>query len=80
MTLFVRTKKHVLKKEEREREREMMMMMDQTRVVLCQYMHYEHVGTLHRNERGRLRGVVGIRSGNPSHSPLPSTGRNYMYV
>ena len=47
----------------------MMMMMDQTRVVLYQYIHYEHVSTLHQNERGRLRGVVGIRSGNRSHSP-----------
>ena len=82
MTLFVRTKNT---RSKREREREMMtmmmmMMMDQTRVVLYQYIHYEHVSTLYQNERGRLRGVVGIRSGNPSHSPLPSTGRNYMYV
>lgn len=66
-------KKHTLKKEEREREMTtMMMMMDQTRVVLYQYIHYEHVSTLYQNERGRLRGVVGIRSGNRSHPPLPS--------
>lgn len=66
-------KKHTLKKEEREREMTtMMMMMDQTRVVLYQYIHYEHVSTLHQNERGRLRGVVGIRSGNRSHPPLPA--------
>ena len=65
MTQNTRSKR----KREREMMTMMMMMMDQTRVVpvLYQYIHYEHVSTLHQNER-----VVGIRSGNRSHPPLPA--------